>query len=71
MIIIWLCTWAVNAARAALYTSRGGVSSDGDSVCYLGYCVDVNKRSIEARAVKYSSLKGLAGGAAGIGAIIW
>lgn len=72
MIIIWLCAWALNAARASTLPdldNRFG-SFDGDDFCFLGTCFKT-KRSIAPRAVKYRSLKGLLGGAAGIGALVW
>ena len=79
MIIIWLCTWALNAARAGQFSELdrfgsgfgGGFDSDGDEVCFMGTCVDVGKRSIQKRAVRFKTLKGLLGGTAGVGAIIW
>lgn len=72
MCIIWLSTWAVNAARRAAFgTLGGGYSSGGHGqACYLGTCVDY-KRSITRRGVSYDTLGGLLAGVAALGALVW
>ncbi|OAA79777.1 hypothetical protein LEL_03263 [Akanthomyces lecanii RCEF 1005] len=71
MIIIWLSTWALNAARRAALGDIGGGSSRGGTVCYNGICYDYKKRSIERRAMTWSTLSGLLAGVAALGAVVW
>ncbi|KAJ3493490.1 hypothetical protein NLG97_g4695 [Lecanicillium saksenae] len=74
MCIIWLSTWALNAARRAAFGSLDGI--DGNvgghgQYCYNGICYDYKKRSIEARSITYKTLYGLLAGVAALGAFVW
>lgn len=73
MVIIWLSTWALNAARrAALGNISGGDVGNGGHgrYCYDGYCVNY-KRGIAPRSITFSTLTGLLAGVAALGAIVW
>ncbi|ATY62897.1 G-coupled receptor [Cordyceps militaris] len=73
MIIIWLSTWALNAARRASLgnVGAGRINGGGGRFCYDGICYDYKKRSIERRAMTWQTLSGLLAGVAAIGAFIW
>ncbi|OAQ97091.1 hypothetical protein LLEC1_07436 [Akanthomyces lecanii] len=71
MIIIWLSTWALNAARRAALGDVGRGGGRGSTVCYNGICYDYKKRSIERRAMSWSTLSGLLAGVAALGAVVW
>ncbi|KAJ6782959.1 hypothetical protein PWT90_09788 [Aphanocladium album] len=67
MCIIWLSTWALNAARRAAFSSLGG--DRYGSFCLYGDCY--RKRSIEARGMTWKTLYGLLAGIAALGAFVW
>ncbi|OAA64034.1 hypothetical protein ISF_04743 [Cordyceps fumosorosea ARSEF 2679] len=73
MVILWLATWALNAARRAQLGTIGGIGrgGGGGQFCYNGVCYDYRKRSIERRYTSYNTLSGLLAGVAAIGAFIW
>lgn len=72
MVIIWLCTWALNASRRASIGNLGNFGGSGHGRnCYYGYCFDDKRRSLTRRATSLKTLTGLLTGVAVLGAFIW
>lgn len=77
LVIMWLCAWALSAARAAQLQKaqnayEGLFDFDfGDSDDWFSVKRSIEGRGIEKRALEFDTLKGLLGACAGLGALIW
>lgn len=68
--IMWLCAWALSAARAA--QTQAAIDSIDNSFgdgCGLFGCY--RKRDLQKRVLTVGTVKGLLGACAGLGALIW